>query len=80
VWGLLETLLSHSEVEIRVERDPERYRPVDVPVVYGSAEKFHRRTGWEPRIPFEQTLRDTLGYWRGQVAGGRKQEAGDKGR
>lgn len=73
VRGLLETLLSYSEVEMRVERDPERYRPVDVPVVYGSAEKFRWQTGWEPRIPFEQTLRDTLDYWRGQVAA----ESGD---
>jgi GDP-4-dehydro-6-deoxy-D-mannose reductase len=64
VQGLLERLLSYSQVEIRVERDPDRYRPVDVPVVYGSAEKFRRRTGWEPRIPFERTLRDVLDHWR----------------
>ncbi len=67
VQGLLETLLSYAQVEIRVERDLERYRPVDMPVVYGSAEKFRLRTGWEPQIPFEQTLRDTLEYWREQV-------------
>ena len=64
VRGLLKTLLSFSAVEIRVEQDPALYRPVDVPLVYGSAEKFRRRTGWEPQIPFEQTLRDTLEYWR----------------
>jgi GDP-4-dehydro-6-deoxy-D-mannose reductase len=67
VRGLLETLLSYSQAEIRVERDPDRYRPVDVPVAYGSAAKFRQRTGWEPRIPFEQTLRDVLEYWRGEV-------------
>ncbi len=67
VRGLLETLLGYSQVEIRVEIDPERYRPVDVPEVYGSAAKFRQRTGWMPQIPFEQTLRDTLEYWRGQV-------------
>jgi GDP-4-dehydro-6-deoxy-D-mannose reductase len=67
IQGLLEMLLSYSQATIRVERDPDRYRPVDVPVVYGSAEKFRRRTGWEPQIPFEQTLRDTLAYWRKQV-------------
>jgi GDP-4-dehydro-6-deoxy-D-mannose reductase len=67
VRGLLETLLSYSKTDIRVERDPARYRPVDVPVVYGSSEKFHHRTGWEPQIPFEQTLQDTLEYWRRQV-------------
>jgi GDP-4-dehydro-6-deoxy-D-mannose reductase len=65
---LLETLLSYSHTEIQVERDPERYRPVDVPVVYGSARKFHERTGWQPQIPFEQTLQDTLTYWRAQVS------------
>jgi GDP-4-dehydro-6-deoxy-D-mannose reductase len=63
----LDCLLSYSRVEIRVEQDAERYRPVDVPVVYGSSEKFHRLTGWAPQIPFEQTLRDTLEYWRKQV-------------
>lgn len=67
VRALLETLLSFSGVEIRVGVDPSLYRPADVPVVYGSAQKFRRRTGWEPQIPLEQTLRDTLEYWRGQA-------------
>ena len=73
VQGLLETLLGCAKVDIRVERDPSLYRPVDVQVVYGSADKFRRQTGWEPHIPFEQTLRDTLDYWRAQVAGGKGQ-------
>jgi GDP-4-dehydro-6-deoxy-D-mannose reductase len=68
VQGLLDMLLSYAQVEVRVERDPARYRPVDVPAVYGSAAKFRQQTGWEPQIPFEQTLRDTLEYWRGEVA------------
>lgn len=67
IQGLLETLVDQSGVEIRVEVDPERYRPVDVPVVYGSAEKLRQRTGWRPRIGFEQTLLDTLGYWRTEI-------------
>jgi len=67
VQGILEKLLCLSAVEIRVERDPERYRPVDVPVVCGSAHKFRRLTGWEPEIPFEQTVQDVLTYWRDQV-------------
>ena len=66
--ALLETLLSFSTVKIRVEVDPSRYRPTEVPALYGSAAKFHRRTGWEPEIPFEQTLRDVLEYWRKEVS------------
>ena len=71
VRGLLEDLLSYSRVHIRVERDPDRYRPVDVPMVYGSAEKFRQHAGWVPQISFEQTLRDVLEYWRNQIQGGR---------
>ena len=70
VRGLLETLLSYSQVDIRIERDPDRYRPVDVPEVYGSAEKFRQRTGWVPQISFDQTLQDVLEYWRNQIEGG----------
>jgi GDP-4-dehydro-6-deoxy-D-mannose reductase len=65
---LLEYLLSLSNIEIRIEVDPERYRPVDTPRVAGSAAKFHSHTGWEPEIEFEQTLRDVLEYWREQTA------------
>lgn len=68
VRGVLETLLSFSTTEIRVEIDPDLYRPVDTLVIYGSAEKFRRHTGWEPEIPFKQTLLDVLNYWREQVA------------
>jgi GDP-4-dehydro-6-deoxy-D-mannose reductase len=64
---MLESLLALSTAEIRVEVDPDRYRPADMPVAYGSAEKFRRHTGWEPEIPFEQTLRDVLAYWREEV-------------
>jgi GDP-4-dehydro-6-deoxy-D-mannose reductase len=67
VQGLLDMLLSYSSVEIRVERDPDLYRPVDVPAAYGNAQKFHLLTGWKPEIPFAQTLQDVLAYWREQI-------------
>ncbi len=66
IQEVLGSLLAYAQVPIRVEVDPERYRPVDVPVAYGSAEKFRHVTGWSPQIPFEQTLRDVLEYWRHQ--------------
>jgi GDP-4-dehydro-6-deoxy-D-mannose reductase len=67
ISAVLDMLLSFTNVNIRVETDPERYRPIDVPVVYGSAEKFYQLTGWVPEFSFEQTLKDTLDYWREQV-------------
>jgi GDP-4-dehydro-6-deoxy-D-mannose reductase len=47
-----------------VETDPARLRPSDVQVLLGDASKFKKATGWEPKIPFEQTLEDMLAYWR----------------
>jgi GDP-4-dehydro-6-deoxy-D-mannose reductase len=67
VKWVLDTLLSAVDADITVERDPNRYRPADTPLVYGDSMKFRSLTGWCPRIPFEQTLLDTLAYWRGEV-------------
>lgn len=66
IQSLLDALLALARVPIRVEVDPERYRPADVPLIYGSAEALRRDTGWEPQIPFEQTVREVLGEWRGR--------------
>ncbi len=63
-----EMLLAMARVPIRVEQDPARMRPSDVPVLLGDSTKFRRRTGWEPEIPFEKTLEDLLEYWRARVA------------
>ena len=34
----------------------------------GSHDKLTEATGWEPEIPLDQTLRDTLDWWRERVA------------
>ena len=60
----LERLIALANVEVTVETDPERLRPSDVEILIGDASKFKADTGWEPRIPFDQTLRDLLDYWR----------------
>lgn len=65
IKSVLDLLLSFSEVKnIEIKQDPERMRPSDVPVLLGDCSKFKKETGWEPQIPFEKTLEDTLNYWR----------------
>jgi len=65
---VLDTLLKLSgNGDIRVERDPQRLRPSDVPVLIGDDSKFRRETNWSPEISFETTLRDSLEYWRQRV-------------
>jgi GDP-4-dehydro-6-deoxy-D-mannose reductase len=65
---LLERLLALSTAKVEVQTDPERLRPSDVEILIGDASKFRADTGWEPKIPFEQTLIDILDYWRQQLA------------
>jgi GDP-4-dehydro-6-deoxy-D-mannose reductase len=68
IQEILEFLLSLSIArKIEVRQDPDRLRPSDVPTLYGSAEKLRRLTGWEPEIPFQQTLKDLLDYWRARL-------------
>jgi len=64
---ILNKLFSLSSVEMTVEVDPERLRPSDVPVLLSDSSKFRAQTGWEPKIPLEQTLADLLNYWRKRV-------------
>lgn len=64
---LLDTLLSYTDAEIKVEIDPARFRPVDVPIVQGDNSKLVNLTGWQPSIKFEQTLHDLLNDCRERV-------------
>jgi len=64
---MLNMLLGMSTVKVKVEVDPARLRPSDVPILLADASKFRAATGWAPRIPFETTLKDLLDYWRERV-------------
>lgn len=69
IQWVLDTLLAFSQVAVDVKQDPSRMRPSDIPTNVCDNSRFVRRTGWEPRIPLEQTLKDVLEYWRGNVKG-----------
>jgi len=61
---VLDMLLALSKVKVKVEVDPARLRPSDVPILMPDVSKFMNLTGWKPEIPFAQTLADLLDYWR----------------
>ncbi len=65
---LVDQLRALSGVAIEIRVDPARLRPSDVEVLIGDSSKFRSETGWEPRIPLEQTLSDLLDYWRYRTA------------
>lgn len=69
IRSILDGLVTLSSAEIAIQEDPARLRPSDVPVLIGDAGKLIRRTGWRPEIPIEQSLADTLDFWRERVRG-----------
>ena len=66
---VLDVLLGLSAAKVDVRVDPGRLRPSDVPAQVGDPARLRQATGWEPRIPLEQSLADLLEDWRVRVAG-----------
>lgn len=70
VGDILNDLIAMSDVKdtLKVETDPARLRPIDADLQVPDTTKFTKHTGWHPEIPYEQTLKDLLNYWRDRVA------------
>jgi GDP-4-dehydro-6-deoxy-D-mannose reductase len=64
---LLDLLLGFCATAIRIEPDPTRMRPSDVPVSVSNSSRLRRATDWQPRIPFRDSLHDILEDWRERV-------------
>lgn len=68
IRAILDALVSRSRVPVRIEIDPARMRPNDVPIVVGNFSRLNASTGWRPEIPFDGMLDDLLSYWRERAA------------
>jgi len=67
IRDLLNQLIALARVSIRIEQDPARSRPADVPSIVGDASRFRRDTGWSPSITLHDSLKDVLDYWRSRA-------------
>jgi GDP-4-dehydro-6-deoxy-D-mannose reductase len=56
--------------------DPALVRPNEVSELRGSAARLREATGWEPELPLERTLADTVAWWRDELRAGRAGRAG----
>lgn len=64
---LLGQIIQQSGAEIRVTVDSKKLRPTEVPVICADSSKLRADTGWEPEITLEQTIAETLAFWRSQA-------------
>lgn len=65
---IADRLLAMAQRPMRLVVDPDRHRPVDVPVLRGDPSKLHRSTAWRPEISLDETLADVLDDWRTRTA------------
>ncbi len=66
IQEIVDGLLAVSGSSVGLEVDPSLVRPVEVPVLRGSASRLTSLTGWRPEIGLDETLRDVVDYWRSQ--------------
>ncbi len=65
---ILDLIISMSTAEIRVETDPNKIRPVDVPVIEADITKLREATGWEPEITLRETIWEIMEDWREKLS------------
>ncbi len=58
---MIEDQIGHKLVR---KVDPQLMRPTDERIIVGNVDKIKADTGWEQKIPMEQTIKDMLEYWR----------------
>ena len=61
---LLQTLIGMSGASVRIEVDSQRLRTHDIKHAACDYQKLSTDTGWEPQIPLQESLKDTLEWWR----------------
>lgn len=64
---VLEALLGQTDVDVTVRIDSGNLRPHDNNLLLGDPSRIKSEVGWYAKAKLEDTLRDTLNYWRGVV-------------
>lgn len=60
---ILDKIIDISGMNITVEVEKERLRPVDVPIIEADVSKLFKDTGWNAEINLEKTIKETIDYW-----------------
>ncbi len=64
ISDLLNMILSNSDTQIRVEKDPAKQGSSNIKALISNSQKFRQATGWSPEIPLEDTVARVVNYWR----------------
>ena len=64
IQHILDTAISLSDVKIDVKQDLSKMRASDIPIIEPDVSEIYSDTGWSALVSLEQTVKDTLDYWR----------------
>jgi GDP-4-dehydro-6-deoxy-D-mannose reductase len=67
IADIVTALLSIGGVSAAIRSSSDLMRPHENPIIVGSNEKIRHEIGWQPRIPFEESLRAVYEYWYSRV-------------
>jgi GDP-4-dehydro-6-deoxy-D-mannose reductase len=67
--SVVDRLLAMIRVPVEVRQLNALVRSTETAVIRGDTTKLRRETGWAPRYTLDQSLRDTLDYWRRMEGG-----------
>jgi GDP-4-dehydro-6-deoxy-D-mannose reductase len=67
IGDILSQLLNIAGISPILKTDASLVRPIELPITWGDPTNAHSALSWSPRIPWEQTLRDTLDDWQARV-------------
>jgi len=70
---LLAMLAEAAGAGLEHQIDPDLVRAHEVMEVRGDPGRLRAATGWEPEIPLDRTLADTVAWWREELRAGRAQ-------
>jgi GDP-4-dehydro-6-deoxy-D-mannose reductase len=66
IQSVLERLLALTGLKVEVRQRAELVRSTEIAGVRVDTTKLRQETGWAPRYSLDETLRDTLAFWRKQ--------------
>ena len=64
--SIVDQLLRMTRLRVEVRQQAAQVRATETSAIRGDAGKLRREIGWTPAFSLNQTLADTLDYWRKQ--------------
>jgi GDP-4-dehydro-6-deoxy-D-mannose reductase len=68
IADVVKVLVRTASREITLEQESARLRPYEENIIWGDNRKLIEATGWAPTVALQQTVSDTLEFWRQRAA------------